>query len=187
MDLDLDRIRDLCTESSFERGARYFEEGRVEIVDASLSGAVAKVRGTDDYEVEIDLDDGINASCSCPYDWGGYCKHIVATLLALSQEKEKVHGLIARREGEEHELGRLLKGASLEDLRDFLLREFEKLPRLKSHFLICFSESGEGKNLTEYKKEIVKLYRSAGGSDNFIPYGEEIDFSSFEEVAKLWS
>ena len=22
------------------------------------------------------------ASCTCPYDWGGYCKHIVATLIA---------------------------------------------------------------------------------------------------------
>ena len=25
--------------------------------------------------------DGFTASCTCPYDWGGYCKHVVAVLL----------------------------------------------------------------------------------------------------------
>lgn len=27
---------------------------------------------------------GVYADCTCPYDWGGWCKHIVATLLAYS-------------------------------------------------------------------------------------------------------
>ena len=34
------------------------------------------------YNVEVDvLDGGIVALCSCPYDWGGYCKHVAALLL----------------------------------------------------------------------------------------------------------
>ena len=33
---------------------------------------------------------GVDANCSCPYDWGGYCKHIVAVLLAYLHEPEKV-------------------------------------------------------------------------------------------------
>ena len=34
------------------------------------------------YNVEIDvLDGGMAAACSCPYGWGGYCKHIGAVLL----------------------------------------------------------------------------------------------------------
>jgi len=44
----------------------------------------ARVRGAGqyDYDVEISVEpNGISASCTCPYDWGGYCKHIGAVLL----------------------------------------------------------------------------------------------------------
>jgi hypothetical protein len=41
----------------------------------------AEVRGSRLYHVEIEVaEDGILAICSCPYDWGGYCKHIGAVL-----------------------------------------------------------------------------------------------------------
>lgn len=41
----------------------------------------AEVHGSSLYEVEIDLVTGhLEARCSCPYDWGGYCKHIGAVL-----------------------------------------------------------------------------------------------------------
>ncbi|OQY20830.1 MAG: hypothetical protein B6I35_09890 [Anaerolineaceae bacterium 4572_32.2] len=46
----------------------------------------AQVRGSRLYEVEIDVEPGgISAICSCPYDWGGYCKHIGAVLLRWIQ------------------------------------------------------------------------------------------------------
>ncbi len=49
----------------------------------------AQVRGTRLYEVEIDVEPGgINARCSCPYDWGGYCKHIGAVLLKWIQSPD---------------------------------------------------------------------------------------------------
>ncbi|HEY83820.1 MAG TPA: hypothetical protein G4N96_01725 [Chloroflexi bacterium] len=42
----------------------------------------ADVSGTRPYQVEIEVDEGgILAQCTCPYDWGGYCKHIGAVLL----------------------------------------------------------------------------------------------------------
>jgi uncharacterized Zn finger protein len=36
------------------------------------------------YEVSVTFDEaGITeAACGCPYEWDGWCKHIVATLLA---------------------------------------------------------------------------------------------------------
>jgi uncharacterized Zn finger protein len=35
------------------------------------------------YQIHVQLDEGgiQEASCNCPYDWGGYCKHIVALML----------------------------------------------------------------------------------------------------------
>jgi uncharacterized Zn finger protein len=40
------------------------------------------------YQVSITLDEAsvLDADCSCPYDWGGACKHIVAALLAYVHE-----------------------------------------------------------------------------------------------------
>ncbi len=49
----------------------------------------AQVRGTRLYEVEIDVEpSGISARCSCPYNWGGYCKHIGAVLLKWIRSPE---------------------------------------------------------------------------------------------------
>jgi hypothetical protein len=43
----------------------------------------AQVRGTRIYDVEVTVaEDRIIARCTCPYDWGGYCKHIGALILA---------------------------------------------------------------------------------------------------------
>ena len=46
----------------------------------------AEVEGSqyEPYRVQITYDAGgiTQAMCSCPYEWGGWCKHIVATLLA---------------------------------------------------------------------------------------------------------
>lgn len=44
------------------------------------------------YDVTIELHDGSVADtrCSCPYDWGGACKHVVAVLLKFLAEPGEV-------------------------------------------------------------------------------------------------
>ena len=48
-------------------------------------------RGQPFYQVDIELDNGLvsNAYCTCPYDWGGYCKHIIALLLTYIDDPTK--------------------------------------------------------------------------------------------------
>lgn len=62
-----------------------------------------------------------SASCTCPYDWGGYCKHIVAVLLAALREPE-----VEERPG----LETLLAGLTADQLRDLLLALAEAHPDL---------------------------------------------------------
>jgi uncharacterized Zn finger protein len=54
----------------------------------------AEVEGSEfePYQVSIRLHDGgvADAPCTCPYDWGGHCKHILAVLLKLTDEKTRV-------------------------------------------------------------------------------------------------
>jgi uncharacterized Zn finger protein len=60
------------------------------IQEATRSGTMltARVTGASHYQVEIEVDGGIHAHCSCPYNWGGYCKHIGAVLLKWIQSPD---------------------------------------------------------------------------------------------------
>ncbi len=66
---------------SFERGRRYFEQGRVKALKESGGVVSARVRGSDWYDVELRVEDGeLAGTCSCPVGEDGlFCKHCVAT------------------------------------------------------------------------------------------------------------
>lgn len=72
------------------RGREYWEEGRVEIVESDGKKFVATVRGTEDYitTAQVDGDEILNLSCTCPYG-RGICKHEVALLLEIKNRMSK--------------------------------------------------------------------------------------------------
>ena len=87
-------IRNLTTAQSFTRGQAYLRSGAVLEIEQRDDLLLAEVEGSEyePYQVRIRLDVGgiVDADCTCPYDWGGYCKHIVAVLLTLVQQPERV-------------------------------------------------------------------------------------------------
>ena len=81
------------TEKSFERGEDYYASGMVESVVQRGSKLFAEVLGSEEYPyyVGIAFQGGdFDASCTCPYDWGGYCKHVVAVLLTWIHGRDSV-------------------------------------------------------------------------------------------------
>ena len=81
------------------RGLDYFHAGAVgnpTLCGYTLSGTC---EGTDidPYRVTVELTPtGIaTTDCSCPYDWGGDCKHIVALLLTYAEEPDVIYSLDA--------------------------------------------------------------------------------------------
>lgn len=73
-------LHGLLTAKSRQRARGYVNRVRNPV--RAGQSLVAQVRGTHVYDVEIDVKaSGIAAFCTCPYDWGGYCKHIGAVLL----------------------------------------------------------------------------------------------------------
>ncbi len=87
-------IRQNATSQSFERGMSYYRNGAVRSVVRRGQEITAEVEGSEyePYRVRIVFDDaGIRkATCTCPYDWGGWCKHIVATLLTCIHSPETI-------------------------------------------------------------------------------------------------
>lgn len=87
-------IRARCTETSFERGWSYYTGGAVRQRIRLDDGIETRVAGTHTYRVTVREAPGrLVAFCTCPYDWGGDCKHIVATLLAWLHGPETFHAL----------------------------------------------------------------------------------------------
>lgn len=101
-------IRQRASSQSWQRGVRYLKDDSVNNVTWRGTDAegvlAAEVFGSDydPYEIRISFHENeINhVYCSCPFDFGGDCKHIVATLLFLQhspnevEERPTVAGLI---------------------------------------------------------------------------------------------
>ncbi|MFO7640607.1 MAG: SWIM zinc finger family protein, partial [Candidatus Competibacteraceae bacterium] len=79
-------LRRQATAKSFERGEDYYQCGAVGRPQRRGNTLQAEVEGSEvePYVVCLTFDDSgvTDADCSCPYDYGGWCKHIVATALA---------------------------------------------------------------------------------------------------------
>lgn len=78
-------VRALANAKSFARGRDYMRSGAVSQLVRRGDRLTAQVDGSDfsPYDVTIDLHHGgvAETRCSCPYDWDGACKHVVAVLL----------------------------------------------------------------------------------------------------------
>ena len=120
-----DDILARATEKSFDRGVAYFDSGFVESVVQRGIRLFAEVLGSqyDSYGVSVTLQSSdFTASCTCPYDWGGYCKHIVATLLTFINDSDRV---MIRMPIEE-----MLSTLDAGDLKSLVVRMVESNPQL---------------------------------------------------------
>jgi len=83
-------IRQNASDKSFERGKEYVRSQAVRDLFLRDQILQASVAGSTYYRVSIGFSDrGIqSAKCSCPYDFGGWCKHIVAVLLVGMEQPQ---------------------------------------------------------------------------------------------------
>ena len=92
--IDESAIRKRSTEASFDRGREYYRGGYVVSLEQRDTLLSAEVEGSeyDPYRVQVEFDAvGITAvSCTCPYAFEGWCKHIVAALLVAVHEPERI-------------------------------------------------------------------------------------------------
>lgn len=110
-------IRQQSTAQSFRRGEDYYWRGAVGSLVQRGNALQAEVEGSqyEPYRVHVTFDEGgiTSADCSCPYDWGGWCKHIVATLLACLEDPDEIEVRPA--------LDELLADLDREELQSLLL------------------------------------------------------------------
>lgn len=119
-------IRQYASQESFQRGREYYEEGAVFSATQRGNQLLAAVQGSEylPYRVCITLEPGAlaQATCSCPYDWGGYCKHTVAALLTFIHQPEQVE--------EQPTIEAILAELDWDQLHTLLLKLVEQQPEV---------------------------------------------------------
>ncbi len=91
MEINLKLINETATPEVVRRGRACFHEGRVELEVVEKGLVRASVRGSGLYTVELQNTNlTFNATCTCPFQWEGKCKHIVAVMLATLYRNAKL-------------------------------------------------------------------------------------------------
>lgn len=89
--LTAEDIEELSSEKSFERGIDLYLSSAISRTYREGNTIYGKCKGSEKktYDLEVNFDDDeMDAFCSCPYDRGGICKHLVALLLTFVNEEE---------------------------------------------------------------------------------------------------
>jgi uncharacterized Zn finger protein len=158
----------------FERGQDYRDEGYVQRIERFGDVVAAAVRGTNLYDVTVDLDEHtIDAWCTCPYEVAGECKHVVAVLLDVVTNPPQ---------DESERVGRVLEDVSSDDLHAFVYNALAENPDLRERFLARFGDGG--KSVKAYRDEIEELFDKHTQHSPVVT--EAIDFSHFFELAEQY-
>ncbi|MEH2367704.1 SWIM zinc finger family protein [Nostoc sp.] len=87
-------IRRHANAKSFQRGEAYYNAGAVNAVIQRGHLVQADVVGTEarPYHVNLNFDSSglTSVKCTCAYDYEGWCKHIVATMLVCARNPENI-------------------------------------------------------------------------------------------------
>ncbi|MEH2214810.1 SWIM zinc finger family protein [Nostoc sp.] len=87
-------IRRHANAKSFQRGEAYYNAGAVNAVIQRGHLLQADVMGTEarPYHVSLNFDSSglTSVKCTCAYDYEGWCKHIVATMLVCARNPENI-------------------------------------------------------------------------------------------------
>ncbi|MXV62702.1 hypothetical protein GS429_11620 [Natronorubrum sp. JWXQ-INN-674] len=177
-----EEIRSLCTEQSFERGVNYYHQDRVKELDIDGGEIRATVRGSNYYDVALDLvDDAVRSHCSCPYDYAGDCKHVVAVLLTVDDRDTETVSDPER--DETVDIESLIEQTAPEDLRAFLHDIVAEDRDIRDRF-VAFVGEDTGKTVYDYKQEINRLFDDAVSRRGMIEHDTHIDFSQYTDLAE---
>jgi uncharacterized Zn finger protein len=152
------KIRKLATAQSFDRGQQYYHNGAITSPTRQDNRIWADCYGSELYQLSATLtaSDVTDLCCSCPYDWGGACKHEVALLLTYAYQPEAFHVIPPLRE--------LLVNHSRDDLLMLIDRILQQHPDLLTSLEIAAETSAHKTSDTSidtnaYRRQIQRTLR----------------------------
>lgn len=165
-------LKSLSSPESFARGHELYQSDAVFDTFRQHNILAGKCEGSSApfYQLRVQLDEGgiQEASCTCPYDWGGYCKHIIALMLTYIHNPDAFI--------EQKNLKELLGQLDKDALVHLITKMVGKNPDLYSWLQTAIpaasakSQPAQQRNMrktevsrTEYKKQIQTILHSLRG------------------------
>ncbi|MBQ2980700.1 MAG: SWIM zinc finger family protein [Lachnospiraceae bacterium] len=182
-----------------ERGYDYYLENTVENIDISEDIIRADVIGSEDYEVEISVNNGevTDMYCSCPYALDGKnCKHMAAVLYEWSEDAEEEESANVVREDlfqpaytinaykkKVSAVEELVSGAEEKVVRSFLVTVLAEDEKLLLRFHNTINKQVTREDIDNYIRQVDIIADRYLGRNRFISYYEADGFiSELEEI-----
>ena len=147
-------VKALCSEQVYERGQKYFIEGRVSNIQVHGLTLRGEVEGKEprNYKVKIEYEDEgrLVPKCTCPFDIEEFCKHSIALLLHWIHKREEFLNVDL--------ILKDLRSKSKEHLLDLI--EGAIISQVNPSIIFYLSDSG----IKKIKKQIEALF------SNYIDY-----------------
>jgi len=172
--MNLSNFRKDVSSKIYERGYEYFEDGCIADLQELNEGEwLAEVEGNyDDYTVEIKLDENNIKSwrCNCPYD-GAICKHVVAVLLSINEEKKLPKSKSDKKKPTPEWIS-IIDNTPEKELRSFLLDYAKKNKNFQDELIINLSKSPKEINIGKYQNIIAHTFNAMAGRYGYIEYSD---------------
>ncbi|MGM0411365.1 MAG: SWIM zinc finger family protein, partial [Bacillota bacterium] len=167
-------LKNLANQQSFQKGINYYENNMVNnpIIDDNTIKAEVYGSHASTYEVEINIKNPLINHCTCPYDWGGVCKHIIALGLTWLNHKEKFRDLKEQKNNLKTELEEYFEVLNKNDLKNIIIELIQENKDIKFKILNYIQDKEEMtdtlylekiKNLKEQTLDIAYEFNQYGG------------------------
>jgi len=191
MKIPLAEFEQHIDEIILQRGLQYYKKGLVNEFEEVAPGEYeAIVEGTEPYTVELTIKNKVVTEhvCSCPYDMGPVCKHVVAVIFHLLQNeldlkvKSKTKTEVETKDGTEkktqkkktktEQVDEMLEKISHNDLKMYVKEQCANDRTFRQLFLANFAYLVIPDSKELYAKQIKAILKAAAGSHRYIEYSE---------------
>lgn len=172
--------KDLFQEHILARGEAYYFEGAVLELHKTEHGYHAVVEGTEDYEVDIEMEGGrvCEMYCSCPYaENGNNCKHMAAVLFEIEeQNEEEILAEGTCPDDQEKEVEEIIERISEEELRSFVKEIAAQDSEIRNILMTRYAVKIDEKQMERLKQGVDQLVWEYGDRSGYIDYRNALDF-----------
>lgn len=173
--------KDLFQKHILNRGYNYYCENLVENLDISEDILQATVLGSENYEVEIYLeqDQMLDMYCSCPYaEDGKNCKHMAAVLFKWEEmrDSEAQHQKVAEQNDREREIKEFVSSVDETLVRNYLEAILLNDEKQWLNFKSLIQPEISGEEVEYYKQQIDEIQQKYEGYHGFIDYYKAMNF-----------
>jgi hypothetical protein len=183
MNIPLQSFEQYIDETILKRGFQYFKKGLVNEPEEIGHGEYeAIVEGTDIYTVQITVKNDVitEYDCTCPYDMGPVCKHVVAVIFHLQQNelnlkvKTKKNPAVAKKTQKKktvsEQVDGILEKLPPESVKEYLKEQCIKDSSFRQLFLARFAYLVIPESQALYAKQVRAILKSETNRSGYIEY-----------------